>query len=689
VARILLLLPFLALAARAAHLSADARGSARGIAQTQRVLRLAAERGVIFDRNRAELALSVDAPSVYANPSELDDVDRAAQLLARALETDRRSIAKRLEGRRSFVFLSRWVTDGRAQKVKELGLDGVGVLYEPRRVYPNRGLAAQVVGFANIDGVGVRGIEQQEDAWLRGIPRRLTVERDARGRLLVNAGEEHWRTAGGDIALTIDAALQADAEAALRATIEATGARGGVVISMDPRTGDILALAEVPAFDPNYFRELNYRATRSRAFLDAADPGSALKIFLMAAALERGAVAPEERFDCENGTFRVPGSVIHDSHPHGVLTTAEILQVSSNIGAAKIAFALGPRAHFELLRRFGFGNVTGVGFPGESAGVLRPWRQWRPLDHATIAFGQGIGVTPIQLAAATAALANGGEWVRPRLVMARRAARGAWQATRAEGMRRVVSPETAATVLAMMEGVVGPEGTARRAALRGVRVAGKTGTAQKFDPLTATYADDRFAAWFIGVVPAEDPKLVIVAGVDEPRRPTHTGGAAAAPLFARVASAQLARFGVFTEPKSSTPRYTSGSEAPVLVASAADPQAAATASAVAPGIAPTTPVPPVVKSNANATEASTKAAASRVATQLVSIGDRVFLPDFRGLTESEVRQITADTPLDVKMTGHGRAVAQEPPAGTILARSRALVFIHFESSEPGDEEGES
>jgi cell division protein FtsI (penicillin-binding protein 3) len=505
----------------------------------------------------------------------------------------------------------------------------------------------------------------------------------------VNAGEERWRTAGGDIALTIDAALQADAEAALRATIEATGARGGVVISMDPRTGDILALAEVPAFDPNYFRELDYRATRSRAFLDAADPGSALKIFLMAAALERGAVAPDERFDCENGAFRVPGSVIHDSHPHGVLTTAEILQVSSNIGAAKIAFALGPRAHFELLRRFGFGNVTGVGFPGESAGVLRPWRQWRPLDHATIAFGQGIGVTPIQLAAATAALANGGERVRPRLVMARRAARGAWQAARVEGMRRVVSPDTAATVLAMMEGVVGPEGTARRAALRGVRVAGKTGTAQKFDPATATYADDRFTAWFIGVVPAEDPKLVIVAGVDEPRRPLHTGGAAAAPLFARVASAQLARFGVFTQPISSAPRYTPESEAPVLVASPADPQAAATPSAVAPGTTPTTPVPRVTKSNANATEASTKAAASRVATQLVSVGDRMFLPDFRGLTESEVRQITADTPLDVKMTGHGRAVAQEPPAGTILARSRALVFIHFESSEPGDEEGES
>jgi cell division protein FtsI (penicillin-binding protein 3) len=310
------------------------------------------------------------------------------------------------------------------------------------------------------------------------------------------------------------------------------------------------------------------------------------------------------------------------------------------------------------------------------------------LDHATIAFGQGIGVTPIQLAAATAVLANDGEWVRPRLVLARRAARGAWQSTRVEGRRRAVDRETAAAVLAMMEGVVGPEGTARRAALRGVRVAGKTGTAQKFDPATATYADDRFAAWFLGVVPAEDPKLVIVAGIDEPRRPVHTGGAAAAPLFARVASAQLARFRVFTEPKSSTPRYTPPSEAPALTASAAGSKAAATASSAAPKAKPTAPVPPVTKWKASATEASTEAAPSRAATQLVSIGNRILLPDFHGLTESEVRQITADTPLDVEITGRGRAVTQEPPAGTILARSHARVRIHFESSEPGDEEGE-
>jgi cell division protein FtsI (penicillin-binding protein 3) len=514
------------------------------------------------------------------------------------------------------------------------------------------------------------------------------VERDARGRLLVNAGEERWSTAGGDITLTIDAALQADAEAALGAAVEATGARGGVAIAMNPRTGDILALAEAPAFDPNHFRKLDYRTTRSHAFLDAADPGSTLKAFLMAAALENATVTPDTAFDCESGAFRVPGSTIHDSHPHGLLSATEILRVSSNIGAAKIAFALGPRAHFEMLQRFGFGEVTGIGFPGESAGVLRPWRQWRPLDHATIAFGQGVGVTPIQLAAATAALANGGRRVRPRLVAARRAARGAWQPTPVETLRQVVSPETATAVLAMMEGVVGPDGTARHAALRDVRVAGKTGTAQKLDPETGTYSSDRFQAWFVGVVPAEDPKLVIVAGVDEPQRPVHTGGAAAAPLFARMATAQLTRFGIFTEPKSSAPRYTPKTESPTLLASAADRETAATTSAAAPRATSAPPAPRVTRSNPDATEASRKASVSRTAALLVSDGDRMMLPDFRGLTESEVRQITARSPLDVKMTGRGTAVTQDPPAGTVIASRQALVFIHFESPEPGEGNGE-
>jgi cell division protein FtsI (penicillin-binding protein 3) len=596
---------------------------------------------------------------------------------------DHGALAKRLESRHPFVFVSRWVTQAQAERVKELGLKGIGVQLEPRRVYPNRGLAAPLMGFVNIDGIGVRGLEQQEDKWLRGSQRRVPVERDARGRLLADASHVKWDTAGGDIALTIDAALQADAEAALLAAIEATGALGGVAISMNPHTGDVLALAEAPSFDPNHFRTTRYNETRLRSFLDASDPGSAMKAFLLAIALDEDSISPDDRFDCENGKFRVPGSVIHDSHPHGELNVADILRVSSNICAAKIAFALGARLHFEGLQKFGFGRVTGVGFPGESAGALRPWQKWRPLDHATIAFGQGMTVTPIQLAVATAALANGGMLVKPRLVAARRAAQGAWQPTELARPVPVIRPESAAAVVAMMEGVVSPEGTARLAALRGVRVAGKTGTAQIFDPATGTYSKDRFTAWFIGIVPADDPKLVIVAAVDEAKRPLHTGGAAAGPLFAKMASAQLARFGIFTEPKSGAPRYTPEieTEPSTFVAATSDRETVATPRAVA-GTAPeAAPAPPPVGTGSRVASAQPVAPAlSQLDREVVSVGDRMLLPDFRGLTQTQVAAITARTPLDVKMTGRGLAVTQEPAAGTIVGRQQALVFIHFEKT---------
>jgi len=718
VARILLILPFLALSVRAAHLAVDERGIERGASQTNRTIALAPERGVIYDRNGSELVLSIDAPSIYANPAAIRDKSGTARQLAKVLGRESAKIAARISGTRSFAFVSRWVSEEQAKRIRALGMDGIGVVYEPRRVYPQGSMAASLLGFTNIDGVGVRGLEQQLDDWLRGTALRLPAERDARGRLLIDAGKERWSTAGGDVALTIDAAFQADAEAALRSAVEATGAHGGVAISLDPRTGDILAMAEAPGFDPNRFREIDYRATRSHGFLDASEPGSTMKAFLMAAALENGTTTPDDRYDCENGEFKVPGSTIHDSHPHGELTASEILQVSSNIGATKIAFALGPRAHSDVLERFGFGSATGIGFPGESAGLLRPWQTWRPLDHATIAFGQGIAATPIQIAAATAALANGGEWVQPRLVKATRVARGRWQPAAPPPRHRAVRPDVAAAVVTMMERVVAPGGTARRAALRGVRVAGKTGTAQKLDSKTGTYADDRFVAWFIGIVPADDPQLVIVAGIDEPRRPQHTGGAAAAPLFAQLAASQLARFGIVTEPDSDAPEFQPIPDVRTLTADVAEPRAAtpavtaepapiatpqpidvaaAPAEFAKPAIATTTARSVLATATAPAPESRPRvrvkeplhrSSAAQLAKQLTPIGDRMLLPDFRGLTPAEVRKITANTELGVKMSGRGRAVEQDPPAGTIVGTAQALVIIYFEDTSPTELAGE-
>jgi cell division protein FtsI (penicillin-binding protein 3) len=525
------------------------------------------------------------------------------------------------------------------------------------------------VGFANIDGLGVRGIEQLENDWLRGMARRIPVERDALGRLLWMGGEENWNTAGGDIALTIDARLQAETEAALSETVAATGARGGVVVVMDPWTGDVLTLAENPGFDPNQFRNLNFASTRSQAFLDAVDPGSTLKTFLVAAALDAGAIQLSDVFDCENGSFRVPGKTIRDFKPHGRLSVADILRVSSNIGAVKIAYLLGPAAHYQALRQFGFGSTTNSQFPGESAGLLRSWKNWKPVDHATIAYGQGINVTPIQLASATSALANGGLWVQPRLVAARRAPGRSWHSTRPEAVRRVLREETAAAVLEMLEGVVSSGGTGSRAALKDVRVGGKTGTSQKYDPEAGTFSVDRFEAWFIGIVPVDDPKLAIVVGVDEPKRPAHTGGATAAPLFARVAAAQLTRYGIFTEP-----------------------QRRGVVRAPEVRVARTAPLPPVSAAPAKTVSRPQPAAPSRprpaVVEKLVGLDDRVLLPDFRGLTVAEVRQMTAGGQLEVKISGEGHAVTQEPPPGTVFALNGTPVRIRFEARRAASGEGE-
>ena len=345
--------------------------------------------------------------------------------------------------------------------------------------------------------------------------------------------------------------------------------------------------------------------------------------------------------DCEDGSFQVPGKTIHDHHPNGELTPAGVLRVSSNIGAVKIAYQLGRAAHYRALRRFGFGSVTKSQFPGESAGLLRPWKKWMPVDHATIAYGQGISVTPIQLAAATSALANGGLWVQPRLVSARRPPGGDWHSSRPEPGHRVVREETADAILEMLEGVVSPDGTGSLAGLKGIRVGGKTGTPQKYDSESQTFSTDRHEAWFMGVVPTDAPKLVIVVRVDEAQRPAHTGGATAAPLFARVAAAQLTRYGIFTEPerRRAQPR-------PTIAVARSEPLPSVSA-------APKKPAPPRPRAPAQpAREAEYRASRAvgaecapvvepTVVERLTSLGDRVLLPDFRGRTVDEVRQMTA------------------------------------------------
>jgi cell division protein FtsI (penicillin-binding protein 3) len=659
----LLLSSLLALAGRAAHLGVvDRRGAERGDVQTGTVLRLAPARGTILDKGGAELAVTVPAPSVYALPREVRDLTRSAVALARALGLPAARVRARLERKNSFVFVKRWLTPEQAAAVSKLELAGVGLVEEPRRAYPQAALAGQLVGFSNIDGEGARGIEQMEDAWLSGKAQRVAVERDARGRLLAFADYDPASSAGGDVALTLDAALQAEAEAALAEVVKATGAKGGLVIVLEPASGDVLALAERPGFDPNAFRSTPYPATRSRAFHDAGDPGSTAKPFVVAAGLERGVLGKHEIIDCEGG-FRVPGKTVKDTHPHKGLDPSGILRVSSNVGAAKIAFRVGAEHHFALLRAFGFGRKTGSRFPDESAGLLRPWQDWRPVDHATIAFGQGMAATPMQLANAFAVLASGGEWRAPRLIKARREPDGRWEELPASPPRRVLDADVARSVLGMLETVVGPEGTGQRAGLRGIRVAGKTGTAQKLDA-DGSYSLHRYQAWFVGAAPADRPRVVIAAMVDEPRGYIHTGGATAAPVFAKVAAAALARDGILTEPELPLPEWARADWVPPWKTTKTKPVASAPKLAARPKRAIKVPAqgPPASRPSRSRVPRSEPQASEAV----VRLDDRVLLPDFRGQSPDQVRAQLAGLGIALQVSGAGRALAQEPAPGTIV-----------------------
>lgn len=640
------LLLFLGLAARAAHLTViDDQGHDLWGRQVYSRLEIPPARGVVYDRRGSELAVSVTAPSVYAIAGEIDV--SAQRDLARTLGIPFATLADRLSGRTRFTYIARWVGEEQAHQIARLGLPGVGLVAEPKRAYPAGPVAGGLLGFANIDGEGVRGVEQVENRWLSGKRMVVPVERDGGGQLLARVPLRPSDAAGGDIALTIDLGMQAAAEEALNEAIERTGARGGSIITLDPATGEVLAAAQAPSFDPNQFRTTAFANTGARAFDEAVEPGSTLKVFLAAAALETGSVERNERFDTSGGQIRVPGKTIRDRRDFGELDVGGMLRVSSNVAAVMIAQRVGREEHHAILQRFGFGKPTGMRLVGESAGLLRPWRDWKPVDHATIAFGQGISATPIQLAAAMAAIANGGEWLAPRIVLARRPSGGDWQYDRPSTPQRAVSRETAEAVLAMMHGVVSSTGTGRLAGLANVSVAGKTGTAQKLDPVSRRYEDD-YIAWFIGAVPAEAPRLVVTVALDDPKR-GHSGGAIAAPLFARVSAAHLAHLGIMTRP---------------------EPLPLHTHERVETAVASANPPAP----------ARERTAKSRPPLEIPRIGDRVFVPDFLGYSLSEVRQITAAHALQLQASGSGLAIEQQPAPGTVLARGQRRVQVHFAQS---------
>jgi cell division protein FtsI (penicillin-binding protein 3) len=497
--------------------------------QSTRTLHLGPLRGEIVDRNGQRLAVSANAESVAGSPRRIRDRAATARQLSRRLGMRRSEVEALLSPGRSFVWIKRWVTSAEAASIREAKLQGVQLQAERKRYYPSRGLAASYLGFVGRDGEGLAGLELAFDEALRGESSELPIRRDARGRRL-----PHWEgdldaRSGARVVLALDSKLQHYAEQALDRALARTRARRGVLVALDPRTGDVLALAQRPAFNPNRFWLEDPARFRASAFVDGFEPGSTLKPFVVAAALETQAVRATDRFDCENGAWTVADRTIRDHKPHGVLSVHDIVRVSSNIGAAKVAERLGADALVQGLRRFGFASRTGSGFPGEAPGLIRPIRDSQVVERANYAFGQGLLVTPVQLAAAGAILANGGRRVVPRMVL--RIERDDEVLAFPSGLgERVVSERTASIVMRMLRDVV-DSGSGTAAALPHHRVGGKTGTAQK--AVGGRYSHDRYVASFLGIVPIERPRLVMVVVLDEPRG-VRFGGVVAAPIFREV-----------------------------------------------------------------------------------------------------------------------------------------------------------
>ncbi|MEW6682585.1 MAG: penicillin-binding protein 2 [Nitrospirota bacterium] len=509
--------------------------------QHEKAVAVEAERGTIYDRNGRILAADLTVPSLYAVPPLIDNPQSIARELAAVLRVPATPLARRLREDRAFVWLERRVDPAVAHAVEELGAEGVRLLPEPRRMYPRKALLSHVLGFAGTDHEGLEGLERFYDRELRGEKGWLIYERDGAGHRLFPKGLQYVAPSRGrDLILTIDEVIQHISERELDAAMADSGAESGSLIVMDPWDGGILALAVRPTFNPNAVDYSSPAQWRNRAITDAFEPGSTFKLVTAVAALEAGLVRPNEIIDCENGRWVMPGGVLHDHEPLGRVPFTDVITKSSNIGTAKIALRLGDERLARAIAAFGFGRKTGIDLGGEAPGRVPPVARWSKRSAATIAIGQELMATPLQLVAAYAAVANGGRLVRPHLVVRVEGSEGRGVAGPSEDASgpRVMSERTAAVMTRLLEGVVEPGGTGALAAIEGVRVAGKTGTAEQVDPETGRYSFDREVTSFVGFAPSRAPAVVVAVVLENPRGRTW-GGTVAGPVFARVTEATL------------------------------------------------------------------------------------------------------------------------------------------------------
>ncbi len=505
--------------------------------QQERTIPVEPRRGNIYDRNGYALAMSVDVDSVFAVPTEVHDPQTTATLLARVLNLDPQTIVTRIENGHNFVYIKRKIDQDTANRVRELNLQGIYFNKEPKRFYPKRELAAQVLGYVGMDDEGLGGLEREFNDDLRGIPGQDLISIDARRKWFSRV--ERPPDPGQNLVLTIDQTIQYIAEKELEQGMEDTHSIAGTVVVENPRTGEILALANRPTFNPNVFNSVPLEALKNRAVSDIYEPGSVFKIVTYSAAINEGVVTPEDHVDCQHGSIDVFGMKIHDHESLGVVTIAEALAHSSDVAAIKTGMKLGEQRLYQYIKNYGFGQQTGIELPGETRGLAKPVNRWSKVSIGAISMGQEIGVTPLQAISLVSTIANDGVYTPPRIVAGELPpdSKALPVVFRAAQQHRVVKPLTAVQMKKMMEGVV-LDGTARRAVLEGYTVAGKTGTAQKVDPQTHAYSKTKYVASFVGFSPVNNPAITIAVILDSPVG-LHQGGQVCAPVLKRIAQQVL------------------------------------------------------------------------------------------------------------------------------------------------------
>ena len=509
------------------------------------------KRGKIFDKHMKELSTSIDTLSLAASPSRVKNPRTAASKLSAILDTEKSSIYAKLTKDTGFTWIKRRISPELAGRIKQERIDGIFFKHDTRRYYPNRGLAAQVLGFTGFDNKGLEGLEYRFNDELAGKDVKIRIVKDATGKRLDTEKRFKSKFTGNSLVLTLDKKIQFVTKQALEHAVTSQNAKSGLAVVMKPSTGEILAMAHHPGFNPNRFQAFSRERWRNRAVTDQFEPGSVMKVFLAATALEHNISTPRSIFFCENGDFDIGRYTIHDTHPHGWLTLRQVIKYSSNIGAAKIGTSMGNQILYNALTDYGFGRKTGIRCPGETPGRLWHPGKWSEIDRASIAFGQGIAVSAIQLISGISAIANDGVLMKPLLVKQIISDDGTVQAAfHPQRAARVISSRTARQTQDIMQAVISEEGTGSNAIMNGYSVCGKTGTAQKVAEDGNGYSKSRYTSVFAGFSPADDPELAVLVVVDEPRK-NHYGGVVAAPAFKNILSESFQYLGI--PPEKRTP----------------------------------------------------------------------------------------------------------------------------------------